>query len=273
MVNKVIVITGVSSGIGMAFVLECIKSLKEKELIVGLGRTNIPNFSHKNYAYIKTDLSKLESINEAIRVVKSNYGRVDVLINNAGIGYKGSIEELSLTEIRQQFEVNLFGLISVVKLVLPIMRKQQSGHIINISSVGATVSTPTLGYYAATKAALDKISEVLAQEVNKFNIKISIFVPGAVKSSFGKNMKFAKNNSIGIYSELYKEWDTRFRYFFRKRNTSEEAAIALLKLIYSQKRITYLNKKDMLMCWLKGSLPHTFFQFLFLNYYYKYESN
>lgn len=272
MIKKVIVITGVSSGIGKAFIHKALENTKEGEFVVGLGRTNIPDFTHERYLFIRTDLKYSSSVKQAAQRIKKRLGRVDVLINSAGFGYRSTIEDLSIDEMREQFEVNLFGPLYLTNLVLPLMRKQRHGHIINISSVGSVVSTPTLGYYAATKASLDKLSEVLDQEVEKFNIKVSLLVPGAVKTDFGKNIRIPAGYSKTIYTSLYKEWQYRFAYFFKRQNTAEDVADHLWSLIQKPARVRYISRRDQIMCILKRVLPYLIFQFIFLNYFYRDES-
>lgn len=271
MVSKVIVITGVSSGIGKAFVLHALKNIGQEDVVVGLGRSTIEEFDDKHFFFIKTDLRNKISIENAIQNIKERFGHIDVLINNAGLGYRGTIEDLSMDEIRDQFEVNFFGLIYLTQLVLPMMRIRKSGHIINVSSVGSFISTPTLGYYGATKAVLDKISEVLAQEVGKYGIKVSVFIPGAVMTGFGKNIRLARQSSKSAYLKLYKEWQLRFAYFFKKRNTSEETAEKLWSLVKTRKRMEFVDLRDKVLYFSKKILPERLFNFLISNYYYKYE--
>lgn len=268
--KKIILITGVSSGIGAAFIKRALTS--PKVIVVGLGRHNSENVDNKNYHFIAVDLKKESSIDTAIKKVLKNFGRVDVLINNAGIGYRGTIEDMTMGEIRDQFEVNFFGLIYLTKLVLPIMRKQKNGQIINIDSVASTVSTPTLGFYAATKSAVKKISEVLAEEVKQHNIVVSLLVPGAVKSNFGKNIIETKNIESSLYNGLYEEWKLRFRSYFGKHNSSDDVAEKLMCLIEKPISELYVTKKDQWMCYLKEILPKPLFYWLFLHHYYKYES-
>jgi len=248
-----------------------LENISTDDIMVGLGRSNISNFKDNRFVFIKTDLSKPDNIKNSIKVIKKSFGHVDVLVNNAGFAYRATIEDLSLDEVREQFEVNLFGPLELTKSVLPLMR-ERGGHIVNIGSVGSIVSTPTLGYYAATKASLDKISDVLDQEVSGFNIKVSTLIPGAVQTEFGKNIRLPKNYSKSQYRSLYEAWQSRFAYFFKQRNTPEETAQAVWSLIEKPIRIKYLSLRDYFMCQLKRLLPYSVFQSLFLNYYYKYES-
>lgn len=221
---------------------------------------------------MKTDLSDDLSIKHSFNMLKRNLGYVDVLINNAGFAYRSTIEDLSPNEIREQFEVNLIGPIYLTSLIISLMRKQEIGHIINISSVGSIVSTPTLGYYSATKAGFDKLSDVLEQEISRYNIKVSRLFLGAVKSEFSKNVKLPLNYLKTDYNGLYEEWKSRFVSFFSIRNTPEDVSEALWDLIKTPKRIKYIHIRDYIMCVAKRHLPNQVFQLLFLKYFYKYES-
>jgi len=268
--KKIIVITGISSGTGKAFVLNNVR--RTGVVIVGMGRNSISDFKEKNFVFIKTDLSSTKSIQHSFSVLKRDFERVDVLINNAGFAYRSTIEDLTPREIKDQFEVNLIGPIYLTSLLVSMMRKQKSGHIINISSVGSVVSTPTLGYYAATKAGFNKLCDVLEQEVNRYNVKVSNLFLGAVKSDFGKNIKYPQNYLKTDYKTLYEEWKKRFSNFFNLKNSPDEVSDALWDLILKPKRAKYIHIRDFIMCTAKNLLPYRVFQVLFLGYFYKYES-
>lgn len=269
--QKIILITGVSSGIGYAFVKDCVNKSPHGWIVVGLGRNSV-DFSTDTlkYCFIKTDLSDESQIHAAINNLIKKYGSIDVFINNAGVGFQGTIEDLNIAEIRKQFEVNFFGAITLLKNIVVIMRKQNNGVIINISSVGSINPNPTLGYYDATKSAFDVVLETLNQEIKATNIKVCTLILGAVKSGFGRNMvKFNKETSP--YNSLYVEWEKRFAYFFKKRNKTEEAATAIYKLINNPKRVSYLRFSDLLLCKAKQLLPAKIFDYLNLNIFFKNE--
>lgn len=270
--QKIILITGVSSGVGNAFVKYCLNKLPYGWTVVGLGRNDIDfNTEKLKYLFIKTDLSNESQIHATINNVVKKYGRIDVFINNAGVGYQGTIEDLGIAEIRQQFEINFFGPVILLKSIVAIMRKQNYGEIINISSVGSTNPNPTLGYYDATKSAFDVVLETLTQEIKTTNINVCTLILGAVRSGFGRNMvKF--NKETDPYSNLYVEWEKRFAYFFKKRNKTEEAANAIYKLISNPKRVSYLRFSDLLLCKAKQLLPAKIFDYLNLNIFFKNES-
>jgi NAD(P)-dependent dehydrogenase (short-subunit alcohol dehydrogenase family) len=137
------------------------------------------------------------------------FGRIDVLVNNAGYGLLGAVEEVSDAQIRQQFETNLFGLLNVTRTALPLLREQKSGHILNITSVGGQVSFPTLGLYNGTKFAIEGISEALAKEVAAFGIKVTIVEPGAFKTDFGSR-GLVRAERIAAYQPVYEALLTAF---------------------------------------------------------------
>ena len=268
--KKIVLVTGVSSGIGNAFVRQALTN--SKMVIVGMGREEPENIKDKNFYYQRIDLKDEVSVNKAIKNIFKKLGRIDVLVNNAGVGYRGTIEDMTMAEMRDQFEVNFFGQVHLTNLVLPIMRKQKEGQIINVSSVASVMSTPTMGFYAATKSAMDKITEVLAQEVAPYNIIVNSLVPGAVKSGFGKNIIEAKSATTGVYTNLYEEWKLRFRSYFKKHNSSDEVASKIMSMIINPQTEVYVSKKDLIMCYFKRTLPKSWFKWLFLKYYYRYES-
>jgi len=258
-----IVITGVSSGIGESFVRMALSTGKFE--VIGLGRKNIEKaIPTEGYTFISTDLANESSIQNAIELILRKIGTVDILINNAGFGYKGTVSEISLDEIHEQFDVNFFGTLSLTQKVLHVMKKQLNGHIINISSIGAILSTPTLGYYAASKVALDKISEVLAQEVRKYNIHVSNISPGTVKTRFGKNIKTTKNIGTEGDQSTYEEWDIRFRNFFKKHNTADDVARLILRVIEKPRMYSYLSFRDKMIV-LSRFLPLRLQQFILYN--------
>lgn len=133
---------------------------------------------------IKLDVTNADEITDAVKQITGKFSRIDVLVNNAGIGYFGAIEESEEAEIRRMFEINFFGLANVTKAVLPIMRKQRSGNIVNIASIGGLVSFPTVGFYNATKYAVDGFSESLSKETAPLGIKVTIVAPSGFRTDW-----------------------------------------------------------------------------------------
>ena len=145
-----------------------------------------------------TDRSEVES---SVKAAESHFGRIDVLVNNAGIGYFGAIEESDEAEVKRMFDINLWGLSAMTRAVLPGMRKRRSGHIVNISSIGGLTAYPALAYYHASKFAVEGFSETLAKEVAHLGIKVTLVEPSGFRTDWaGRSAKDVKN-SIADYAE------------------------------------------------------------------------
>jgi NAD(P)-dependent dehydrogenase (short-subunit alcohol dehydrogenase family) len=145
---------------------------------------------------VKLDVTKPEQIEDAVKKTIEKFGRIDVLVNNAGIGYFGAIEESEEAAVRNMFEINFWGLAKMTQEVLPIMRKQKSGHIINIASIGGLVGFPAVGFYNATKFAVDGLSESLAKETAPLGIKVTIVAPSGFRTDWAG--RSANNSPIVI---------------------------------------------------------------------------
>jgi NADP-dependent 3-hydroxy acid dehydrogenase YdfG len=183
MVGKVWLITGCSSGFGRAFSEELLKT-DAKLVATARDVSKLKGLESENSLLLKLDVTKPEDIQNAINQTINTFGRIDVLVNNAGYGVIGAVEECSMDSIRRMFDTNLFGLISATQAVLPIMRSQNSGHIFNISSVGGFCAIPGGGMYNATKFAVEGLSEALAMEVEPFGIKVTLIEPGPFRTDF-----------------------------------------------------------------------------------------
>ena len=181
---KVILLTGASSGIGYQ-TAEFLA--KEGHKVYGAARRIERINKLKAYGVIplKLDLTDQSSIEEAVDTVIKEEGKIDILINNAGYGSYGAIEDVSIDEAKRQFEVNLFGVASLIKLVLPYMRENKYGRIINVSSMGGRLTTFMGGWYHATKYALEAFSNALRLEVKSFGIDVVLIEPGGIKTDWG----------------------------------------------------------------------------------------
>ena len=154
-----------------------------------------------NALALKLDVDNPQDVAAAVEAVKQEFGRLDVLVNNAGYGYLSAIEEGEDAEIRAMFETNVFGLAAMIRAVLPVMRAQGSGAIVNISSQGGFIGFPGVGYYNATKFAVEGLSEALAKEVAPFGIKVLIVEPGPFRTDWaGRSLKSPKQ-PIEAYAE------------------------------------------------------------------------
>src|SRR6516162_7141379 len=147
----------------------------------------------ENALALPLDVNDKDAVARAIRAAEQKFGRIDVLVNNAGYGYLAAIEEGEDDEVRAMFETNIFGLIALTKAVLPGMRARRKGHIVNFSSIGGLVSFPATGYYHATKYAVEGLSESLAQELSPLGIKVLIVEPGPFRTDWaGRSIKQSK---------------------------------------------------------------------------------
>lgn len=184
--KKVWLITGCSTGFGRSLALAVLT--KGDFVAVGSRNTNdiqdiIQQFP-ENALPLKLDVTKIEEINQAVEQTIQRFQKIDVLVNNAGIGYFGAVEESEDAAIRKMFDINVFGLGDMIKAVLPQMRLQRSGHILNIASIGGLRSYPGVGYYNATKYAVDGLSEALYKEVSPLGIKVTIIAPSGFRTDW-----------------------------------------------------------------------------------------
>ncbi|WP_323702848.1 oxidoreductase [Mammaliicoccus sp. Dog046] len=179
---KVILITGATNGIG----LETAKLLATQGHIVYAAGRNLEKLeSLNNIKSLYLDITDEKSIESAVNKVISEQDRIDVLINNAGYGSYGSIEDVSLTEARNQFDVNVFGLASLTQKIIPVMRKQNDGHIINISSIYGRFTASFGGWYHATKYAVEALNDTLRLETKQYGIEVTVIEPGPIKTDWG----------------------------------------------------------------------------------------
>lgn len=215
MERKIVLITGASSGIGF----ETAKMLASLgHIVYGTSRyiDRLEGLKEFGINPLELDVSIDDSCKKCIDTIISKEGRIDVLINNAGYGSYGPIETVSIEEAKKQFEVNVYGVIRITKLVIPYMRENKEGKIINVSSAAGRVTTYLGGWYHASKYALEALSDSLRMELKEFGIKVSIIEPGGVKSNWGlitaDNLLNAGKNSLyeeictkvsKIYKELY----------------------------------------------------------------------
>ena len=201
--DKVWFITGCSTGFGRELAKKTIAS-GYKVVVTARDKTKIEDLvanSNGNAIALTLDVTDKAQVNEAVKKAVEKFGCIDVLVNNAGIGYFSSAEESVEKETRKMFEINFWGLMDVTTKVLPYMRTQRSGHIINVSSVGGLASHPALGYYHATKYALEGISETLVQELAPFGIKVTLIEPSAFRTDWAGRSSIKTQPAIQDYKE------------------------------------------------------------------------
>lgn len=202
---KTILITGATSGIGEASVKHFI-SKSWHVLATGRNEEKLNHLKSLGANILKLDITNRDDINNLVTHIVNNSITIDVLLNNAGFGQFGTIEETSDEKVRQQFETNVFGLAAVTRAILPLMRKNNNGRIINVSSIAGKTSMPGGGWYSASKYAVEAISDALRWETKKFGIKVSIIEPGPIKTDFATTV----NNNVvinenGPYKTLVKD--------------------------------------------------------------------
>lgn len=214
--QKIWFITGISSGLGKALAQTVIEN---GDFVIGTFRNQIQtdafNNQHKEEAFALTlDITKSDDIEQAFKLITEKFGSVDVLVNNAGFGLAGAIEETNIAETREIFEANFFGTLQLTQAFLPLFRQQKSGHIIQISSHGGFKAFPGFGIYNASKFALEGFSEALAIEVAPLGIKLTIVEPGPFRTNFaGSSFRQADkiiedyNSTAGAFRERMKQVD------------------------------------------------------------------
>ena len=198
--EKVALVTGSSSGVGFEtalllsksgyFTYASMRNLKKSGSIIDLA-----NKDNLSLRAVQLDVKDDTSVNDAISKIVEEKGRIDVLVNNAGYGLLSPIEDATLDQVKELFETNFFGVVRVIKKVLPIMRRQKKGTIVNVSSNVGRVGMPLISAYAATKAALEGLSESIRYELNGFGINIIVIEPGVIKTNFAENSEGAYHTS------------------------------------------------------------------------------
>lgn len=198
MKNKVWLITGCSTGFGR----ELAKYVLQSGYKAAVAARNTDDVNDIVAAYpdtaiaVKLDVTKPDDIKAAVEQTLAKFGQIDVLVNNAGIGYFGAIEESEEAEVRRMFEINFFGLANMINAVLPHMRAKRSGHIVNVASIGGLVGFPAVGFYNATKFAVDGLSESLSKETAHLGIKVTVIAPSGFRTDWAG--RSANNSKIVI---------------------------------------------------------------------------
>ena len=200
--QKVAVVTGSSTGIGFETSLTLARNgfhtyatMHNLEGEKSKPLTEVAKNENLQLQVIELDVNNDKSVADAIRTIADERKRIDVLINNAGYALGGALEDSSVDEIKAQFETNFFGSVRAMKAVLPVMRKQGAGKIVNITSMGGRISIPLSSSYHGSKFALEGLSESIQYELEPFGIKVILIEPGAVGSNFWRNIKIAKSSS------------------------------------------------------------------------------
>lgn len=235
--SKIVLITGASSGMGKETAHLLLK--QGFEVYAVARRIEMMSDLQKAGAHVmKMDITKEEEILLVVDQIMKEKGRIDVLINNAGFGMYGAMEDTSIEDARYQFEVNIFGLARLTQLVLPGMREKRSGKIINISSMGGKIYTPLGSWYHATKHALEGWSDCLRIELKPFGIDVVIIEPGLIQTEFGEVMlqPMMKRSGNTAYADMARKVEKATKDIYEKGQTSPASVVsnAILRSIQSK---------------------------------------
>ena len=251
--QKVAVVTGSSSGIGFETSLTLARSgflTYATMRNLGKGETikSVATTEGLPIRVAQLNVTEERSINDAVHSIISDLGKIDVLVNNAGYGLNGAFEDLAMEEIKAQYETNLFGVIRVTQAVLPIMRKQKSGIIVNISSGAGRFGYPGGSAYVSTKFAIEGLSESMAYELEPFGIRVVLVEPGVIKTNFVNSIVAAKKSQDpnSPYAQFMQDVATSFQHMLEGGSSSDVVAKAVLKAVTSENpSLRYLAGKDM----------------------------
>lgn len=249
---KVAIVTGSSSGIGFStaimlarsnfYTYASMRNISKADTIKEVAKKeNLP------LQVIQLDVTDDRSVKDAVNKVLDEKKTIDVLINNAGYGLIGCVEDISIEEVKAQFETNLFGVIRVTQAVLPAMRKQKNGVIINVSSIAGRVAFPISNAYASTKFALEGLSESMRYEVEQFGIKVVLVEPGVITTNFVSAMVMPKKvlAQNSPYAQFMQKVNEGFKLKRENATDSEEVAKVILKAVTAENpEPRYLVGKD-----------------------------
>ncbi|HKG89724.1 MAG TPA: SDR family oxidoreductase [Nitrososphaeraceae archaeon] len=250
--QKVAIVTGSSSGIG----LDASVTLAQNGFVTYATMRNLDKSSIIKAAaekeqlpikIVQLDVTDDHSVKDAIRAIVSEAKKIDVLVNNAGFGLVGAFEDLSIDEIKNQYETNVFGLIRVIQAILPIMREQKSGIIVNISSGAGLFGYPGGSAYVSSKFAIEGLSESISYELDQFGIKVVLIEPGFIKTNFSNAMVIAKKaqDPSSPYSPMMQKVQTSSNEMAKSASSVDVVSKAILKAVTSERpNLRYLAGKD-----------------------------
>ncbi|HSG74182.1 MAG TPA: SDR family oxidoreductase [Nitrosopumilaceae archaeon] len=237
--DKVALVTGSSSGIGFEtalalarenfFTFASMRNIEKAEKIQEIAKKE-----NLNLEVIELDVDKAESIKNAIKKIQEQKGRIDVLVNNAGYLLTGCLEDVTMDELKAQFETNFFGVIRMIQETAPIMRKQGSGIIVNVSSVAGRIGFPGTPAYISSKFALEGISECMRYELSPFGIKTIIIEPGVIKTNIFSTMKIAKGKPDSPYKEITEKVMNGVKMMAEMGTSPDEVAKTIMKAIHTE---------------------------------------
>jgi short-subunit dehydrogenase len=256
MKEKIVLITGASSGIGKASAL---LFLKKGYTVYATAPSTIAmiDLETKGARVLQLDITNTENCRQVVNLIYKESERIDILVNNAGFGLYGAIEDIPMTDARQQFEVNLFGLMQLTQMILPKMRVNREGRIINISSILGRMTLPMGGWYHASKYALEGISDCLRQELRSFGVKVILINPGAIKSEWSavalsKAIEHSKNTA---YATMTKQLENLLLKSIKIQGKAEKVAEVIVNACESRNpRIRYIVPTHAKLIWFLRKL-------------------
>jgi NAD(P)-dependent dehydrogenase (short-subunit alcohol dehydrogenase family) len=260
--RQIALITGSSSGIGFEtslllarngiYTYATMRNLSKSQEILDIAKKECLPLK-----VLTLDVTDEKSTQKAIDMVMYEQNRIDVIVNNAGYSLVGALEQISMDEIKEEFETNFFGIIGLIQKVLPQMRKQRSGRIINVSSLAGRIGLPIASAYVSSKFALEGLSESLKYEVQDFGICVILIEPGVIKTNFIKNLKIGKqvitfkNGDVNTssadlpYAEITQKRISAFKPRFEKGSSPKEVADTILEAVTSDKpKFRYIVGQD-----------------------------
>ena len=252
--ESVALVTGCSSGIGLEtaialgreghFTYATMRDVKKSGSL-----DKIVNDEGLPIKVLELDVDSEKSVDDTIAKIMEEKGRVDTLINNAGWGMWGAVEDVSIEEFKQQFETNFFSIIRLIQKVAPIMRKQKSGNIVNVSSVAGKIGFPVSPAYISSKFALEGLSECIRFELGPFGINVIIIEPGVIKTNFFDSMKMAKkSNSDSVYNEITSKVVSGVKMMAEMGTDPKEVADTIIKSINAENPLPrYIVGNDAMM--------------------------
>lgn len=264
--NKVVLITGGSSGIGKSIG----EFLHQKGFIVYGTSRNPEKVLNSVFPLVALDVRNSESIQLAVSKIIATSGRLDVVINNAGVGITGPLEEIPMEEIKNNFETNFFGPIEVMKAALPQMRTQKSGLIINITSIAGYMGLPYRSVYSASKGALELVTEALRMEVKQFGVAITNVAPGDFATNIASGRYHAPVVKDSAYEKVYGETLATMNEHVDAGSNPNEMAQAVYKIIQEKEpkvhyKVGAFMQKFSIV--LKRALPDKVYEKMLMNHY------
>ncbi|HKD81271.1 MAG TPA: SDR family oxidoreductase [Candidatus Angelobacter sp.] len=265
--TKVVLVTGASSGIGRS----CCEHLAQKGMTVYGGSRSLGPGGKNSFNALRIDVTDDASVHAAVRQIHESHGRIDVVINNAGNGIAGAVEETSPQEAMAQLDTNFFGVHRVCRAVLPVMREQRSGVIINISSLAGLLAVPFQAFYSASKFAMEGLTEALRMEVKPFGIRVVLIEPGDFKTEFPANRR---NTVEAEKSQIYREMVDRCVGVMQEEEKHGMDPLIVARLAERiignpSPRLRYTTGPfgERIGPKLKSILPYRVYEYLFMKHY------